>query len=65
MYRLVMTPAAAEISGPATTTGLLAIDHALRQPALLPVAIYAPFNVPHGRCVILDEPVAREQTTGR
>src|SRR5207248_2685160 len=65
MNHLVVAPAPAEITGPATPAGFLPVDVAFRQPRPLPLPIDALADIPHGTCIILDEAMAREQTAGR
>src|SRR5262245_66416464 len=64
MDHLVVAAAAAEVARPAAATGFLAVDHALRKPAALPVAIDPLADVAHGAGFVLDEAMAREQPAG-
>src|SRR5262245_19710026 len=64
MDHLVVAAAAAEVARPAAATGLLAVDHALREPAALPLAIDPLADMAHGAGFVLDEAVACEQPAG-
>src|SRR5262245_53371462 len=64
MDHLVVAPAAAKVARPAAATGFLAVDHALREPASLPLAIDPLADMAHGAGFVLDEPMACEQPAG-